>query len=364
MLSMRRVRKRPPTPCRPRILVGHALSANDPVMADSLGKALSSHVSSRTQANYDSAARSFVRFCSDRELDPFPVDPVLFAAFVVYEALWVSVPSVKAYMSAVRSAHIDCGFVWDLDGNQTVYRAYRYIKRRYGVVSRAPKAPLSLKILLRFFDLIAGWPNPDAMSHDDRLFVTASILATLGFLRGGEFLSSPSSARPILRADQVVIGSEGGKSFVEVRIACPKARWWIQSESATCFATPDHPSTDPIHWLRAYRSLAPVHPTTGNAAFFRSSGETLSRNWMVSRTHDLLSRAGISIRDSLGNPVKVLASSWRAGGVQSARDAGLWGGRELLSQKTKNRIWPAKPGSGMWSHSIYQEHPAFRCVNV
>ena len=44
---------------------------------------------------------------------------------------------------------------------------------------------------------------------------------------------------------------------------------------------------------------------------------------MLSKCADLLSKANIAIMDSVGSPVAVRASSWRAGGVQSAKEAGV-----------------------------------------
>jgi hypothetical protein len=168
-----------------------------------------------------------------------------------------------------------------------------------------------------------GWPIAKKMTHDDRLFVTASVIAATGFLRGGEFLSSPRSSRPVLRGEQVNLSFEGGKAAVTVSIAAPKARWWLKNEQAVCFSIPDHPFIDPVRWLQSYRSLSSIPLDEDGPAFVRSNGDTLSRNWMVARSASLMTITGIAVRDQLGNPVKVLASSWRAGGVQSARDAGL-----------------------------------------
>jgi hypothetical protein len=44
---------------------------------------------------------------------------------------------------------------------------------------------------------------------------------------------------------------------------------------------------------------------------------------MLAKSADLLVKAGISIVDATGVSVPVRASSWRAGGVQSAKEAGI-----------------------------------------
>ena len=135
---------------------------------------------------------------------------------------------------------------------------------------------------------VIGWPVAKKMTHDDRLFVTASVIAATGFLRGGEFLSSPRSSRPVLRGEQVSLSFDGGKAAVTVSIAAPKARWWLKSEQAVCFSIPDHPCIDPVRWLQSYRSMSDVPLDEDGPAFVRSNGDTLSRNWMVAKSASLM----------------------------------------------------------------------------
>jgi hypothetical protein len=123
MLCPRRTGNRARHAKRAGILSGHPIGDRDPGLTASLAFALSNHLAPRTHSGYDSAAGSYGRFCDDRGFTPYPVDPVLLAAFVIYESRWVSVASIQSYMSAVRSAHLDHGFEWTLEGNATVHRA-------------------------------------------------------------------------------------------------------------------------------------------------------------------------------------------------------------------------------------------------
>ena len=59
------------------------------------------------------------------------------------------------------------------------------------------------------------------------------------------------------------------------------------------------------------------------AAFKLSCGSTLSKAWMLRRSAELLKKAGVKLVDASGRAVPMRASSWRAGGVQSAKLAGI-----------------------------------------
>jgi hypothetical protein len=161
------------------------------------------------------------------------------------------------------------------------------------------------------------------MSHDDRLFVAASAIAVLGFLRGGEFLTSPRADRPILRNRDVVITVRNGTPMVEVAIARPKARWWLCSEPAYCTGLGATCPIDPVKWLQDLRRLSVVPVSPGSPAFMRSNGTALTRDWMVNKTNALLALAGVQLTSVEGKSVCAKASSWRAGGVQSAKEAGV-----------------------------------------
>jgi hypothetical protein len=304
-------------------LTGHPLSTANPALASVVASALGASVKPGTQRGYDSAARSYEHYCSVHNLPPYPVDPISFVGWIVWMAMLISVASVKVYCAGVRSAQIDKGFVWDLEGNQVVARAMRYIKKRYGMAEKGLKVPVSLGTLLLMCARLAGWPSPSKMSHDDRLFVAASAIAVTGFLRGGEFLASKRSDRPVLRSCDVVLKLRGNVPLVEVAVARPKARWWLSSQPAYCFSLGSSCPIDPTRWLQDYRRFSVVKLPAASPAFVRSNGDALDRDWMVAKTNALLVKAGVQLVSAEGKSVSAMASSWRAGGVQSAKEAGV-----------------------------------------
>ena len=100
---------------------------------------------------------------------------------------------------------------------------------------KALKVPISLSTLLSTCKRLPGWPVPRDMSHDDRLFVAASAMAIVCFLRGGEFLSSSGSGRPLLRQRDVVRVFDGPGAPISVNVVQPKSRWWLLDTMVPCF---------------------------------------------------------------------------------------------------------------------------------
>ena len=198
---------------------------------------------------------------------------------------------------------------------------WRALKKLYPSRSKAKKFPISVSVLKAIFPLLKGWPVSVALSHNDRLFVTASLIGVFGFLQGGEFLHSKRSSRPVLRGRDITSVVIGDVSFLEVRIIQSKARWWIADEIARCFHCPDQ-LLNPVVWYDSYKALSIPLLKSTFPAFRLEDGRTLSRDWMVQHTSALLAKAGIIPLDKLGNKVSVLSSSWRAGGVKSAKDSG------------------------------------------
>jgi hypothetical protein len=325
--------------CRSGALIGHPYAHADPALGRVLAFALGSSIKPGTQRGYDSAAMSYERHCLNRNLTPYPVDPITLSGWIVWKAMLISVASVKVYCSGVRSAQIDLGIEWHLAGNQLVARAMRYIKKKYGMAGKGLKVPISLGTLLLMCAKLKGWPHPLAMSHDDRMFVAASSVAVVCFLRGGEFLTSPRCPRPLLRTKDVKLTSRNGSPLVEVDVACPKARWWLSSQPAYGYGLGPSCPIDPVSRLRSYRALSTVKLTPTSPAFVLSNGKALSRDWMVNRTNHLLHAAGVQLLSAEGVAVSAMASSWRAGGVQSAKEANVSDALIMVMGRWSSTAW-------------------------
>lgn len=293
-------------------------------MADALEACLRDHVLPGTRRSYISAVSRFENFVSRRGGGgAFPADGVWVAAWVLFMALSVSVASLRCYLSALRYEQGRRGMPWTLQGNELVRRAMRYVSRRYGDARKSMKFPVTLEVLRRILPQLPGWPSLRSMCHDDRVFAAASVVAVLGFLRGGEFLFSKGSDRPVLTVSDIVLQHKHGVDMIVVSVRAPKARWWLETESVVCLAPSSAPLLDPVWLVRGMRNLAPVSSGPLDPAFPREDGLPVSKQWMLQKTRRLLELAGICFPDHLGARVDVGAASWRAGGACTAKRAGV-----------------------------------------
>ena len=306
----------------------HTISSIDPVGAAILSDALQSHITPNTVKGYASAFKKWVRYCDARDIPYFPATEVWICAYILEVSTSISQDSLKWYLSAIHYHQGLEGFQWSINGSELIRRTMRKTKRIYGSNGKGIKMPLSCNTLAAMFAHIPNYPMFGNMTHDDRLFVTASVIAVSAFLRGGEFLAySGNQRRGLLQRDVIVVESEFAKS-VEVSIACPKNMWWLKSAKALC-AIPTEGSALPIlPWvmLVLYREFARSAGVTlfdNGPAFVMQNGSPLNRDWMVAKSEALLKAAKISFVDQSGRVAPVKAASWRAGGVRSALDANV-----------------------------------------
>jgi hypothetical protein len=346
------------------LVAGHPLAATCASSANRLGFSLSHAVVSSTVKNYDAATNSYLGWCDDVCTTPWPIDQVRLASYIVDTASKNSVDTIAGYCSGLKFVQpMYTGCPWSLDGCVMVQQAMRFIKRKYGCSSPRVKFPVCLKAIRSMLPLLPGWPIAQAMSHDDNLFACASIIATMAFLRGGEFLINPqsSSPRPVLLGRAVYSQAISGVPTVVVLIPRPKNLWWEPHVEARCFSLPAQGEFDPLHRLRQYRRYSAVRLDPDDPAFRMADGSPLSRNWMVERTSSLLAQAKVSAVDDMGRRLPIYVSSWRTGGVKSATDVGLSGPMIMTLGRWKSLAWSAyaahdfkdlrRAAESMWSGS-------------
>ena len=117
---------------------------------------------------------------------PCPTDEWTLCLFATFLAGSVQHASIKVYLSAVRSLHIEEGFPDPLVNCLRLQRVIRGIKRTQGS-SEAQRLPITNDILMIIFSSL------DLSIPDNCMFWVACNLAYFGFLRSAEFTSfSPS----------------------------------------------------------------------------------------------------------------------------------------------------------------------------
>jgi hypothetical protein len=311
-----------------------------------LDTALVDYIVPTTANSYACCAGSYERFCDLRGLQPYPADQVQVSAWIIRLMTSVQPTSLGPYLAAVRFTHINQGFPWLLEGNECVRRVLRYVKRRFPCGGKAVKIAISLSVLRRILPLLPGWPNLTSMSHADLLFACASVIGSCGFLRGGEFLYTPRQARPILRFHHVAVRVIKGTPSVVVSVPQAKAEWWRVSTDVPIFGLPDQ--SDPFSPVMLWQALCTrskhVNRDGGSSshalpAFHNADGSPLRKDAMTARTLGLLQQANIGLVDARGSPTTVKASSWRAGGVRSAVDAGISEQMMMELGRWKSSAW-------------------------
>ena len=288
----------------------------------SVRQAVHGHLSSSARSGYDTAGRHYADFCETRGATPFPVTAQLLGRFMVWKARYISVASLLGvYLAGVRDAHENEGHVWRLDRSPQIRKIARYLKKLYGVRSPLGKAAVTMGRLERMASHIPGWPDQSAMTHDDRLFLCAAVHCTLGFLRGGEFATGSKSGRHVLKHADVAVERRADKLATVIQVRAPKARWWEESDTVVVFPPGDDCPFDPPALLREYRARCPLRLRANGPAFVMSDGKPLSKAFMVQRAQELMDLARIQVYDKKGTLLRVRASSFRAGGVQSGQEA-------------------------------------------
>ena len=283
-----------------------------------MGRALVEYVEPGTRATYDRATWTYVTFCQSRDVNPWPVTRWSFCLWMWNQALWIAMSSLtKVYMGAVKSSQLARGEPWTLDRDPMVRRVVIALKKKWGMPSKAKTAAMSLKVIWALAQRIPGFPRAAAMSHDDRLWLFASVLGCLGLLRGGEFLVSAKQSRPVLKGKEIVIEEMvAGKMAVIVRVPKPKARWWEPHMPVTIFGLPGTP-LDVVRLCKDYRELSLVALRPLDPALRRSNGDALSKSWMFAETERKLFNASMLFRDELGRAMRIGAKAWRYGGSAS-----------------------------------------------
>ena len=219
-------------------------------------------------------------------------------------------------MAGVRDAQIMMNMGWDLTGHELVRRTMRKLKRQFPARAQGKKVPVTVALLRKILPLLPLWPDMGAMAPEDRAFAAASVIGVAGFLRGGEFLASKKSTRPILTKKMIRVVRVGQKDAVVVSVRQPKARWWLDHVDVPCFEHKESDEFCPVRlWTDYELNCSPQLKEDGPA--FRVKGKALTRDSMVARTEELMRQAGVQFVDLQGNPTAMKSSSWRSGAVCS-----------------------------------------------
>ena len=145
-------------------------------------------LASSTPSSYTSGQKRFYEFCTQLGKihpsgSPCPADEWTLCFFATFLASTVQHSTIKVYLSAVRSLHIDQGFADLLVNCLRLRRVLRGIKRTQGDTSSL-RLPVTDDIMAVIFKAL------DLNIPDHCMFWAACNLAYFGFLRFAEFIVS------------------------------------------------------------------------------------------------------------------------------------------------------------------------------
>ena len=215
---------------------------------------------------------------------PCPTDEWTLCLFATFLAGSVQHASIKVYLSAVRSLHIEEGFPDPLVNCLRLQRVIRGIKRTQGS-SEAQRLPITNDILMIIFSSL------DLSIPDHCMFWAACNLAYFGFLRSAEFtVPSLASFSPSVHSSvqDISVDSSANPSCLRVRIKASKTdpfrKGCFIHIGKGCF---------PLCALQSVMAYLAVRGGSGGPLFLFQDGRPLSRAILTSRIRDILARAGV-----------------------------------------------------------------------
>ncbi|KAJ6486471.1 hypothetical protein C8R47DRAFT_979485, partial [Mycena vitilis] len=143
-------------------------------------------LASNTRGTYSTGQRSFLNFSKLHSLyNPdgsiLPATQPAVMSWVASLAGRVQPKTIKAYLSAVRSLHVDADLPFTICEAPIVQRLIRGIKRFHGEKDRKPVQPITLSVLLA----ILAQLRPGIVPGHTALYAMYC-LAYAGLLRSGE----------------------------------------------------------------------------------------------------------------------------------------------------------------------------------
>ena len=199
---------------------------------------------------------------------PFPASEEALVWFVAYLSQSVAYGTIKSYLSAVRSHHVDYGL--DVTPFLSLrLKRIRYGARRLSAPSQDRRLPITPRILLDIFRTV------DLQDYNDSLHWAACCLAFFGFLRCAEFtIPSSSSFDPSqhLGVSDVLFDSACFPSMLSLLLRTSKTDQFRQGVSVVIGRT-----QSPVCAVRAVAHFLCLRGNTPGPLFVFREGQALSR---------------------------------------------------------------------------------------
>ena len=257
-----------------------------------------------TRKTYSSAQKSYMKFCDDYNLLALPCSEDTVLLFIAYlHSTGCKGSTIRVYLSAVRSLHVEEGYGNPMDNYLRVKQALRASDR----ISPNPtrKMPITLDILSKMHSLIGS-------STRDKMIWAAFTLSFFGCLRAAEVTIS-DKFRPsadLCREDVTFIDNIDDP-FMSIHIKTSKTDKTSLGFNVIVACVP--------HTACAYCAMSTYLSTqklSSKDALFQSNGTHLTRTLFQKLVKLYISALGYSSTNYSGH-------SFRSGCATSAAAAGM-----------------------------------------
>lgn len=268
-----------------------------------------SGVRSSTARTYSSGQRRYLDFCSRFDQMALPADEETLLIYVAFLHLCkLTVGTIRVYLSAVRSLHIEEGLGNPLEGTHRISRALRSIT----ISGSCPKQKLPITL-----DLMEGLLDQIPRTYDGCVLWAAMTLGFFGCLRASEFCVVKglfSQGVNVCFADvSIVTETKTLKVFIKKSKTDKKNRGFTLHIGCSGHAVCAFCIIDAMLRWRAAIGLS-LHPAS--PLFLFSSGLHLTKSTFVNQTR-------LYLGAFVPHPEEYSGHSYRAGSATTAALSGL-----------------------------------------
>lgn len=266
-------------------------------------------ISPATASSYAAGLRRFLSFCQQSVLQPFPLTEQTmcrFAAHLFDQAL--APGTIRLYLSAVRFVQIsEGGGDPALASFPRLHYVMRGITREHRASSRPQRLPITPEVLHALFQV---WSTATP-HYDYTMLWAACTLGFFGFLRAGEFTSTPRGGNPPISLADVSVDSR--ETPTQLAIVLRFSKTDPSGNGCTIHIGRSGSNVCPVAAMLAYLA---VRPSTPGPLLVHRDGTPLTRTYLVSAVRTALSQAGYNTAQYTGH-------SFRIGAATAAARAGL-----------------------------------------
>ena len=250
---------------------------------------------------------SFSKILCTIQPHPLPASPLTLRYFCAYLSPYVRRATIKLYLSAIRSHHIQQEYQ-DPTRDTLLQYVIKGIKRTQSVNTRQ-RLPITVQVLKDLKTVLHN--SPQLTYHDKRMLWAAFAVAFYGFLSADELhsktVNSFDSATTLLWSDVTTTATS-----LVLHIRASKTDSFRHGCTITIGATAT--STCPLNAMQSY--IAIHQHRLSSPAFIFQDGSLLTRQRLAVLLRELLLHAGF-------DPDKYASHSFRIGAATTAAAAGL-----------------------------------------